>query len=296
MRRYSAALLLLACALCAGIAGCSRPAEEAPPVATPTVTISRNDASVGAPVDVTYRFAVAGDAPAFAEKYVVFAHFVDADGELMWVDDHEPPTPTTEWKPGATIEYARTMFIPKVPYEGDVHVIIGLYSLASKERLPMTGTTEGMRAYRVARFRMGLPGDNTFVMFRDGWHDAERATDDAGTEWQWSKKDATLVFRNPKRDVLLYLQLDQPAQALPGPQRVDVRIGGMSIDSFALPTGQRELRKVRLSADQLGSADTVEMTLSVDQTFVPANVPQLRNSDHRELGVRVFRAYVEPQS
>jgi hypothetical protein len=33
----------------------------------------------------------------------------------------------------------------------------------------------------------------------------------------------------------------------------------------------------------------------VDQTFVPADVPSLRSSDSRELGIRVFRAYVEPK-
>ena len=291
MRRYAAVLLVLAY-----VAGCSRKADEAAPVATPTVTLSRSESAVGAPIDVTYHFDVAKDAPAFAEKYVVFAHFVDADGELMWVDDHEPPTPTTDWKPGTAIDYTRTMFIPKIPYEGEVNVIIGLYSLATKARVPMAGTSEGMRAYRVARFTIGLPSDNTFVMFRDGWHDAESASDDVGTEWQWSKKDATLVFRNPKKDVLLYLQLDQPASGLPAPQHVDLRVAGQPVDSFTLPTGPRELRKVRLTAAQLGTADTVEMTLSVDQTFVPADVPQMRSSDHRELGVRVFRAYVEPQS
>lgn len=294
MRRDSV-LLLLGCLLLTGLAGCSGTADEAPPVATPTVTLNRRDVSVGAPMDVTYRFVVAKDAPAFREDYVVFVHFVDADGELMWVDDHEPARPTTEWKPGETIEYSRTMFIPKVPYEGDVDVIMGLYSLSSKERVPMTGTGEGMRAYRVAQFKMGLPADNTFVMFRDGWHDAEGASGEVGTEWQWSKQDATLVFRNPKRDALVYLQLDQPVAAFAAPQRVEVRLGGQPIDAFELPAGRRELRRLRLTAAQLGTGDAAEMTLHVDRTFVPANVPQMRSSDHRELGVRVFRAYVEPQ-
>ena len=45
----------------------------------------------------------------------MFVHFLDADRELMWTDDHEPPTPVRQWKPGATIEYTRTMFIPKFP-------------------------------------------------------------------------------------------------------------------------------------------------------------------------------------
>ena len=294
MRRDSA-LFLLACLLVAGLAGCSRQSDDATPVATPSVTLNRTETSVGAPIDVTYRFVVASDAPPLRENYIVFVHVVDADGELMWVDDHEPSPPTTEWKPGETIEYTRTMFVPKVPYEGDVHMIVGLYSLSSKERVPMNGTTEGLRAYRVGQFRLGLPGDNTFVMFRDGWHDAESG-DELGMEWQWSRKDATLVFRNPKRDVLVYLQLDQPIKLASGPQNVEVRIEGQTVDSFALPPGDRELRRIRLTAAQLGEGDTVEMGVSVDQTFVPATVPEMRSSDPRELGVRVFRAYVEPQS
>jgi hypothetical protein len=37
------------------------------------------------------------------------------------------------------------------------------------------------------------------------------------------------------------------------------------------------------------------MTIAVDHTFVPAEVPALRSADSRELGIRVFRAYVEPK-
>jgi hypothetical protein len=37
------------------------------------------------------------------------------------------------------------------------------------------------------------------------------------------------------------------------------------------------------------------MRVAVDRTFVPASLPAMRSSDNRELGVRVFRAYVEPK-
>jgi hypothetical protein len=67
----------------------------------------------------------------------------------------------------------------------------------------------------------------------------------------------------------------------------------MAIDSFALPSGERELRKIDLSAAQLGTADTVDVTVAVDRTFVPANMTELKNTDARELGIRVFRAYVQ---
>jgi hypothetical protein len=280
-------------ALCAAAIGCSQPQDDTPPVATPALTLSRSDAAVGSPVDVTYRFVVAPTAPALAEDYSVFVHFLDTDRELMWTDDHSPPTPVRQWKPGATIEYTRTMFVPKFPYVGETTVEVGLYSPRTGERLPLVGDDVGMRSYRVAQFRMSLQADNLFVIFKDGWHETEVA--DEGLEWQWSRKEGTIAFRNPKRDAILFLQLDQPVKGLAEPQRISVRVGATVVDTFTLPVGTRELRRVNLSASQLGADETVEMGIAVDRTFVPATMPEQKSSDHRELGIRVFRAYVEPK-
>ncbi len=278
------------------VAACGRAEENEKAVATPTLSLARNDAAVGSPMDLQYRFVVAADAPAFAEDYWVFVHFLDADGELMWTDDHQPPTPTRQWKPGSTIEYPRTMFVPKFPYVGETRVEVGLFSPQSGERLPLAGTTRGQRAITVATFNLRLQSDNLFVVFRDGWHETEVAGEASGIEWQWSKKEATLSFRNPKRDVVFFLQADQPVMALPEPQRVEVRIGPTVLDGFTLPPGgARDLRRIDISASQLGAGESVEMTIAVDKTFVPASIPQMRSTDTRELGIRVFRAFVQPK-
>src|SRR5688572_17215723 len=287
--RRLAPILLLSVVL-----GCARASDNDPPVATPSITLSRPDAAIGSPMDITYRFAVAADAPTLAEDYWVFVHFVDTDGELMWTDDHAPATPTRQWKPGSTVEYARTMFVPKFPYVGETRIELGLFSPASGMRLPLAAETVGQRAYRVGAFNLHLQSDNLFVVFRDGWHETEVGDEGTGLEWQWSKQTATLSFRNPKRDVTFYLQADQPAAAFAEPQRVEVRLGPDVIDSFVLPTGPRELRRIMLASSRLGTADTVEMTVSVDKTFVPALTPAMRSSDSRELGIRVYRAFVQP--
>ena len=290
---FAARLLLAALAL-SGVA-CGRTEDAAPPVASPTVTLSRPEAAVGSPIDMTYRFVVAPNAPAITGDYWVFVHFLDSDGELMWTDDHPPPTPTQQWKPGATIEYARTMFIPKFPYTGETRVEVGLFSRDRGDRLPLAGDDQGMRSYRVATFNLRVQSDNVFVVFNNGWHETEVADEASGLEWQWSRREATLSFRNPKRDATLFLQLDQPVKALPQPQQVEVRLGTTVVDRFALPVGPRELRRVPITAAQFGTADTVEMVIAVDQTFVPASIPELRSTDSRELGVRVFRAFIQPR-
>jgi hypothetical protein len=273
---------------------CAGADDNAAPVATPSVSVGTQTAAIGHPIEMQYRFAVAPGAPPLTGDYIVFVHFLDTDGELMWTDDHEPPTPVRQWKPGTTVEYARTMFIPKFPYVGRTRVEVGLYSPSSGERLPLTGQTRGQRSYAVASFDMQLQSDNLFVIFRDGWHDTEVGGEGSGLEWQWSRKDATLSFANPKRDVELYLQLDQPVPAFEMPQRVEIRAGTEVVDSFPLPTGRSELRRITLSAGQLGTAETAELTVSVDRTFVPATVPAFKSNDPRELGVRVFRAFVQP--
>lgn len=285
---------LAALAIASFAISCSDADDNAAPVATPSVTVGTQTAAIGNPIEMQYRFAVAPGAPPITGDYTVFVHFLDTDGELMWTDDHEPPTPVRQWKPGSTVEYPRTMFIPKFPYVGQTRVEVGLYSPSSGDRLPLTGRTRGQRSYEVANFEMRLQSDNLFVIFRDGWHETEVGSEGSGLEWQWSRKDATLSFTNPKRDVEVYLQLDQPVAAFETPQRVEIRAGAETVDSFPLPTGRPELRRIKLSAGQLGTAETVELTVSVDRTFVPATVPRLKSNDPRELGVRVFRAFVQP--
>ena len=288
---FAPAVLFLALA----VAGCGRTEKVEKAVATPTVRLTRPDAAVGSPIEMNYRFVVAADAPAFSEDYWVFVHFLDADGELMWTDDHQPPTPVRQWKPGSTIEYPRTMFVPKFPYVGETRVEVGLFSPKSGERLPLAGTTRGQHAYTVATFNLRLQSDNLFVVFRDGWHETELADETSGIEWQWSKKEGTLSFRNPMRDVVFFLQADQPV-ALPEPQRVEVRLGAMVLDSFMLtPGAPRDLRRINISASQLGPGETVEMTIAVDKTFIPASIPAMKSTDARELGIRVFRAFVQPK-
>jgi hypothetical protein len=287
--------ILAVLVLAGAAAACSRGDDNAPPVATPTVTMSKPVAAIGSPVEMTYRFAVASNLPAVTEDYWVFVHFLDDNRELMWTDDHEPPTPTRQWKPGATIEYSRTMFIPKFPYVGETTVEVGLFSPTSGDRLPLTGTTEGQRSYRVATFDMRLESDPLVVVFGDGWYETEVAAEGAGREWQWSKQEATLSFRNPKRGVRLYLQADQPAkEAFQEPQRVEMSIGPTVVDSFAMAPGATELRQTEIPVGSLGGAETIEMRISVDKTFVPAALPALRSADPRELGIRVFRVFVEP--
>jgi hypothetical protein len=276
-----------------GLHGCRRDSSPEKGLATPSVTLSHDKASLGSPIDITYKFVVAPDAPSFSENYWVFVGIVDADEQLMWTDDHNPPIPTREWKPGQTITYSRTVFIPIYPYIGEAAIHMGLYSTNTQKRLPLNGRDAGQRAYNVARLQLLPQSENVFTIYKDGWHPAEVQEQNSLVEWRWTKKTATLAFRNPKSDALFYLELDNPVVAFADTQQVTIRLGGQPVEQFTLTPKQTVLKKIPLKAMLFGTADMAELQIDVSRTFVPA-LALAATRDPRELGVRVFHAFIEP--
>ena len=63
-----------------------------------------------------------------------------------------------------------------------------------------------------------------------------RSRERPGVEWQWSKKQGTLSFRNPKQDALSP-RVDQPVQAFTEPQQVEIRLGDAVVDTFSTAGG-----------------------------------------------------------
>jgi hypothetical protein len=293
LSRSSVALGLAVLVLSGALTACRKKEAAAPPLATPTVTLSHDKTPLGSPIDITYKFVVAPDAK-FTEDLRVMVHVVDADEELIFAFDHNPPTPTTQWKPGQTIEYTKTVFVPIYPYVGETTIELGLHSTTTQKRVPLAGDDAGQRAYKVAKLQLQPQTENVFTVFKDGWHPGEIAEHNATVEWQWTKKDATLSFKNPKKDSVFYLDLDNPGSVFNEPQQVTVTLGGAVVDEFTLQPKQPQLRKIPLKAAQLGTGDVAELLISVDKTYVPA-VLVAGSKDPRELGVRVFHAYVDPR-
>lgn len=278
-------------ALCVGSVSCRRAEPALAPMATPSIKLNHDKAPLGSPMDITYRFEVSR---AFDQDYRVFVHVLDPDGELMWNDDHMPPVPTSQWKPGATVEYTRTIFVPIFPYVGEASIRLGMFSTATQKRLPLMGDDAGQREYKVGRVLIQPQTENIFTTFADGWHATEVADHNAMVQWQWTKKTATLKFRSPQKDCVFYLEADNPGKPFTETQQVTIALRGEPLDAFALAPGQTVLRKVPLPKARLGSDGVVEIQITVDKTFVPATVDPIGyGKDPRELGIRVYHAFVD---
>jgi hypothetical protein len=257
-----------------------------PPVASPSLALSRDRVAIGSPLKLTYKFQVAGDAKIDGD-YVVFMHVLTPDGDQMWTDDHQPPTPTSKWKPGETIEYTRTRFVPNYPYVGEATIRVGLYQ--NEKRLPLSGTEASRHEYVVGKLQLLPQSENIFLVDRDGWYPAEVASDNPASEWNWTQKRAVLSFRNPKKNALLYLEYDARPDLFTPPQQATIQVGGQPVGSFAADSRDRKLLTFPITAAQFGVNDMAEIAIEVDRTFKPGA------GDTRELGIRVFHRFVEPQ-
>ena len=187
---------------------------------------------LGSPVEVTYKFLVAQGAT-FDDDYTVLVHFLDSDDELMWTDDHQPPVPTRTWKPGQTIEYKRTMFVPIYPLHRAGHRPRSACT-RRRRRAPAAGgeierpaRIQGRHASAAAALRERLPPVQGRLAPGRG---RRRTTPPSSGSGRRSR--ATITFRNPKkrRDVLPPCR--RPGDSYAEPQVMTVKVNGQQLDTI----------------------------------------------------------------
>ena len=281
-------ILSLFVASLSGFAACSK-ADKAPAVATPTFSANKERVALGAPVDLSFQFDVI--APIVGD-YRVLVHVVNPDGDTIWIDDHDPVIPTSQWKVGQKVQYTRQTFLPILPFTGEVTIRVGLYK--GDERLPLQGADANQRTYKVGTLQLLPQSENVFIIYKSGWN-APEFTADNSREWQWTQKTATINFKNPRKDVTLFLELDARADLFTPPQQVALVVGGKTIKTIEANSVSAKLLRIPITAAELGSSDMVELRLDVDRAFVPGKLPNSGNQDSRELGVRVYHLFVDPK-
>lgn len=75
-------------------------------------------------------------------RYTVFAHLVDANSQKLGQMDSEPVAgtrPTSNWKPGESIRDTLAIVVKPDATPGQYVIEVGLYELASGQRLPVLG-------------------------------------------------------------------------------------------------------------------------------------------------------------
>ncbi len=281
----------LATALIAVTMGCADSAG--PAVATVSMRLDRSTVPLGGPLEMTLRFAVSPDLAPLTEDYRVFVHVLDDNGEQIWTDDHDPPTPTSSWQPEEVIEYSRRLMVPLYPYIGQASITVGLYSAQTDERLPLAGEDLGELEYRVASLAFTPQHESSFLVYEDGWHGAE-FDPNGQASWRWTSGEGVVSFQNPRSDARLMLEAEGRPALFETPQVLTLAIGERVLEEIPVESPDRLAIDRILSTADLGNDEIVRLRIAVDQTFVPAE--QNLGNDNRELGIRVLMVYLEPIS
>ena len=291
-RSWMAATLALVAA--AVLPACGRRAAEANPIA-PAFTANRMKAPLGSAIEATYTFTLEPAAKKVAQDYRVLVQFLDSHKVILFTDDHLPPVPTSSWEPGKAYTWKRTVFIPVYPYVGDVQVVMGLYPAQGKgERPALKGDDVGLHAYKVAKMEFLPQTENIFLVYKDGWHNPEAMPQNPGVERTWTKKEALVSFKNPRKDVVLYVEADTCTKCYPEPAVLTLSVNNKVGTKVPIETAELFLKKVRIKAEDLGTEDWVDLRLTMNQAFVPKQLPELfkGTSDDRELGLLVYHLFV----
>ena len=282
---------VVALAALALMPACKRRSAEVNPI-VPSFQVNRAKAPLGSAIEMTYTWTLEPNAKKLGSDYRALVHFLDSHKVVLFTDDHLPPTPTTSWEPGKTITYKRTVFIPVYPYVGDVSVVMGLYPAQGKgERVALKGEDVGLRAYKVGTMEFQPQTENIFLVYKDGWHNPETSPQNPGVERTWTKKDALVSFKNPKKDVVVYLEADTCVKCFTEPPVLTLFVGTKAGVTIPIENGDLFLKKARVKAEDLGAEDWVDLRLSMSRSFIPKDLTPPQNDD-RELGLMVSHLFV----
>jgi hypothetical protein len=127
------------------------------------------------------------------------------------------------------------------------------------------------RTYKVGTLQLLPQSENVFLIYKSGWHAPEFAPDNSD-EWQWTQKSGVVTFKNPRKDVTLYLEMDARADLFPRRSRSRSSWPASPSRRSRWMPRRRSCSTIPITAAELGADDMVELRLDVDKTFVLAQL------------------------
>src|SRR5438445_207118 len=106
-----------------------------------------------------------------------------------------------------------------------------------------------------------------------------------------AKKLAIISFKNPKKDIIVYLEADTNYKAFDQPPVLTIAVGNKAGLVVPIENSEVFLKKVHVKAADLGDQEWVDLRLSMNQSFIP-KAKGINPSDDRELGLMRYNLYV----
>src|SRR5439155_1479683 len=191
---------------------------------------------------------------------------------MFWLPDVEPLGSKENemklrraWRAGAAVALAGAALLPACGRrrKAEVNAIVPSFTV-SRPKAPLGSAVEITYTWTVE------PGaENIFLVYKDGWHSPESTPQTPTLERTWTKKDAVVSFKNPKKDIVVYLEADTNYKAFDQPPVLTMAVAGKSGVTVPIANSEVFLEKVRVKAQDLGNDEWVDLRLAMNQSFVP---------------------------
>jgi len=250
-------------------------------------------------VNMDYTFKTGNDFKKLAKEYRVFVHFWRTNSKEMLIqDDHPPVKKTSEWVPGETMTYSRTLFIPQflnefdIDFEGyeEVKVTVGLYNPDPKSKEKSIILYE--KKMNIQPASINAPE----IVYNEGWYELEtdiKSTDSYEKSWRWTAQKAVCIIENPKRTSTLIVRGGVNKAAIQD-QKITLKINDTPLEEF-MPETAKFAKEYVITPEMMGDKDEFSLKFETDKTFVPNKIDS-NNKDNRELGIQVFFLYFREKS
>lgn len=280
-------ILFLAMLICCSLFYCQTRGEI-----TPSLSFNKRVATTGGMIKAKYTFSISPKAKIPDYNGTIFVHFVDADGNIAFTDDHQPEKKLTTWKQGETISYERLIFIPSEILPGEYNIRLGIYDpQGKKDRFPLNAKEYKDKAYEVATLIIKTPPWE-LIKFQDGWYDLERSAEDPFIQWRWTKKNAIAYLLNPLKNSKLYIEFEaNPSDYEGNSINITFKINDNILDQISFEKQEKLLKIYNLTKEKMGIDKYIKFEIESDKTFIPSKIAKA--SDNRELGIRIYKIILD---
>ncbi len=225
-------------------------------------------------------------------------HFMDSAGKIIWQDDHVLPDPVKNWSPNQTYQYSRTCYIPLIPKQTDIRIMIGMFSVGNKTRYSLVPEKQSVsHPVNSSKIHVAdlivkppikpedLPGAK--IENLEGWFKRER-DEKSMKRWQWMSRKATCRLRHPGRDARLMIRGWLPTSDIGEPSGLRFLLGETVLGEYQGVSNEFEYI-FDVPQTMFGDSDSLILTLESDRDYRPAEMGQ--GTDNRDLGIMIKQLY-----
>jgi hypothetical protein len=258
----------------------------------PSISIDTDKLTGNSLIKLKYRWKTGKDFVQPLEALLAKIHFVDAQGEIYFQDDHTISPSPSHWKPDEEYSYERNLYIPLIPRIIQLNVLMGLYDPLKPAKYFLDGTAFSRDKYLVGKISVSppqkaddLPGAR--IEYAEGWYGIER---DAAlkSSWRWMGERSVCTLKNPGREAQLFIKGWVPTASLSKASNIKITLGGRELCQYK--SIENEFETIfAIGTDEFKDNATLPLVIETDASYVPSETG--KSTDNRRLGIMIKNLY-----